>query len=445
MQTLTLQSDAEQPPSYPIDCAEADLAADSSQRGAQVRWLLDLLARPAGAAVSAEDAAHFVTAFLDKHPAGLAPLIEGWRAVGPYIVESYRAVAHKAWLGVRDRTGEYSEFAFTLDSTGLIRIVAKLPEAAVPVVRSWHDLDRVLDLPGVQYSVLAAEVVDGELQILHARNADRPMPAGSLCKLYIMHALAGAVRAGTLRWNDELTLTADLRSLPTGDLQDQPDGTRIMVCDAAHKLMALSDNTAADLLLNALGRSTVERAAADLKHHNPALLTPFPSSRELFQLGWGFPELGEAWATSDEDGRRALLAGVDAAALTVRTQDMATPVHHLGLDWFLSAFDVAAALIGLWHDAELDPTGTIQRVVTANPGLPLNSGSWPLVLFKGGSNPGVLTFCWLVESRHGRRYVLVEQQSSEDPALLRDVRAPLRGAEQAIESLLMSEADGAVG
>jgi beta-lactamase class A/ferredoxin len=414
----------------------AELVADDSRLGEQVRWLLELLDRPAGAGLSAEDSAHFVPAFLDKQPTGLAPLIEGWRARGPYVVESYRPVAHKAWVGVRDAAGERSELTFTLDSTGLIRIVAKLPAATLPVVRSWPDLDRVLDLPGVRFSVLAAEVVDGGLRILHARNAERPMPAGSMFKFYIMHAVARAIRAGSLCWDDELTLTSRLRSLPTGDLQDRPDGSRIRIRDATHKMMAFSDNTAADLLLHALGRSAVEQAVLDLGHRDPALLRPFPSSRELFQLGWGDPALRAAWAGAAEAERRALLARVAGAELTVRTQDMADPVHQLGLDWFVSAQDVASALIGLCHDAELDETGVIRTALTTNRGIPLDTGSWPAVVFKGGSNPGVLAFCWLVEGVDGRRFVLVEQQLSPDPLLVRDTRPLLAAAEQVIGSLL---------
>jgi hypothetical protein len=72
----------------------------------------------------------------------------------------------------------------------------------------------------------------------------------------------------------------------------------------------------------------------------------------------------------------------------------------------------------------------------------LDHRSWPWICFKGGSNPGVLAFCWLAEHANGRRFVLVEQQNSLDPLLVRDTRPLLGGAGQAIGSLLVPDGGG---
>ena len=56
-------------------------------------------------------------------------------------------------------------------------------------------------------------------------------------------------------WNQDLTVTAQLKSLPSGQLQDDPDGTQISVLDTAAKMISISDNTAANMLINLAGRS----------------------------------------------------------------------------------------------------------------------------------------------------------------------------------------------
>jgi beta-lactamase class A len=43
-------------------------------------------------------------------------------------------------------------------------------------------------------------------------------PLGSAFKLYILDALGNAVASGTVRSNQPLTLTAQLKSLPSGEL-----------------------------------------------------------------------------------------------------------------------------------------------------------------------------------------------------------------------------------
>jgi len=60
--------------------------------------------------------------------------------------------------------------------------------------------------------------------------------------------------------NQSLTITAQLKSLPSGELQTKPDGTQISVQDVATKMISISDNTAADMLISLVGRPAVEAA-----------------------------------------------------------------------------------------------------------------------------------------------------------------------------------------
>ena len=44
-------------------------------------------------------------------------------------------------------------------------------------------------------------------------------------KLYILSAVANQIDAGDLKWDQQLTITEQIKSLPTGALQNKPDGT----------------------------------------------------------------------------------------------------------------------------------------------------------------------------------------------------------------------------
>jgi len=60
-----------------------------------------------------------------------------------------------------------------------------------------------------------------------------PQPTGSTIKLYVLGAVATAVENGTLSWDQKLTVTDDLKSMPGGTMQDLPSGTEVTVRETA--------------------------------------------------------------------------------------------------------------------------------------------------------------------------------------------------------------------
>ncbi|MFD9504716.1 serine hydrolase [Streptomyces sp. NPDC060035] len=416
--------------------AQAALDGDGTPLGRRTRWAVELLTTLE--APRDEDlVGNFVPVFLTRHPQGFAATLEQWRDLGPFTVSDYQPVAHKSWVTLEGPAGVRSTLSLTLDSTGLIRVLHLGPEVVTPPVRAWGDLVRALEQPGVTWSALVTRVAGGVAETLYAKDADRPMPNGSSYKLYLMRALAEAVAAGTVRWDDEVAITPALRSLPTGDMQELPDGSRVSVRETAYKMIAMSDNTAADLIQDLLGREAVERAVANAGHSDPSLLRPFLTSHELFEIGWGAPELRAEWVGSGEAGRRHLLERI-AGPMTVRGSDLGPVVHQLGLDWHMSAWDVARVLGALVKDGIRDASGGVDAILTAYPGIPIDSARWPRAVFKGGSCPGVMMFCWLLEDADGIRYTLVLQQCADDQKLIGDGQF-LRGlGGRVIESGLLS-------
>ncbi len=111
---------------------------------------------------------------------------------------------------------------------------------------------------------------------VHGVAADQPRSLGSLFKLYVLGAVAQEVKLGRLAWDDELTITDERKSLPSGELQDRPDGSKVAVKDAAKLMISISDNTATDLLIDRVGKPVVEGVIRSWSSHadrNIPLLT----------------------------------------------------------------------------------------------------------------------------------------------------------------------------
>ena len=251
---------------------------------------------------------------------------------------------------------------------------------------------------------------------------DETKPLGSVFKLYVLGAVADAVAAGTLSWDDNLIISDDTRSLPSGELQDLPSGTLVSVRDAATKMIEISDNTATDLLIDRVGREAVEAQLAVMGHHEPALNTPFVKTREFFQIGWGaaFGDARAAWADSSVDERRAVLDSLPGGVLELSSFDLSTSAWQQGVDWFANPADLVAAHLALQTKAATPAGEPVRGILSANPGLQFDSEEFPYVAFKGGSAPGVLAGSWLLERADGERFVITMQSSSLDPADVTD-------------------------
>jgi hypothetical protein len=145
--------------------------------------------------------------------------------------------------------------AMSVDANGLIdglRVSAEPPLPSAPT--SWAGLDaQVRSLaPDVSFeaSMISAPnsgsstststtsapspVAPGALGTCRAVNAIAPAtarPLGSMFKLYVLATVANDVRSGRLSWDQEVALTSNLRSLPSGLTQIEPAGTRFTVSE----------------------------------------------------------------------------------------------------------------------------------------------------------------------------------------------------------------------
>lgn len=94
--------------------------------------------------------------------------------------------------------------------------------------------------------------------------ADEPMEVGSCFKAFVAAECCRRVERGLLRWDEPVTLTPELRVPSSAAFGDLPDGTTVAAREAADAMIAVSDNTATDLLLRRLGTDTVRSLVAEI-------------------------------------------------------------------------------------------------------------------------------------------------------------------------------------
>lgn len=142
-------------------------------------------------------------------------------------------------------------------------------------------------LPG-SVSFEMAKLGDGAPERLFAHQPDRPLAIGSAFKLFVLAELSRQVQSGIHRWSDVVTL--DRQSLPSGLLQDWPQGAPLTLHSLAALMISISDNSAADTLIYRLGRERIEALLPVLGVAAVERNRPFLSTYEAFALKFGADE-----------------------------------------------------------------------------------------------------------------------------------------------------------
>jgi len=241
----------------------------------------------------------------------------------------------------------------------------------------------------------------------------QPMPIGSAFKLWVLAEASRQVNAGTRKWSDVITLGA--RSLPSGISQRWPAGAPVTLHTLATLMVSISDNTATDALLHALGRDKVDAMVAQTGVADPAATLPVLTTMELFQLKTpANADLAARWKAAGPDGRRKLLADNQDRLAATRIDPSMFGDKPLALDveWFASPRDEAFVLN--W----LRTSGGDQAlaILAVNPGTP-SAALFDYAGFKGGSEPGVIFTNWLVKTKKGNWYAVTGGWTRQDAAV----------------------------
>ena len=226
---------------------------------------------------------------------------------------------------------------------------------------------------------------------------------GSTFKLYVLAAISRAVDEGRLSWDTVVPLSS--KSFPSGISQDWPDDAPVTLHTLATLMISISDNTATDTLIDAVGREAIEAELRASGHGAPEKTLPFLKTLELFALK--VLGSGENYSTADEARRRAILGELDLTDLSeepfreVFTGN--TPVLVDTVEWFASMEDQRALMRVLAADTD----DTARQIMAVNTGLTDKKiANWNYVGFKGGSEPGVRNLSWLLQDETGRWHML---------------------------------------
>lgn len=287
-----------------------------------------------------------------------------------------------------------------------------------------------------RFSFQVAEVTGGTCSPIYGVNPDESLAIASTFKLWVLLDLADQIASGERSWNDRLVLSEELKSLPSGTLQAENPGLELGLRTYAAKMIALSDNTATDHLIDLLGREEVEVRFAATGHSSPEQNMPLLLTRELFYLKYAAS--GDAlneYIAADAEGRRAILESLAIDLDLVDPNQLAIPKALDSVEWFASASDLCGVLADLYEAGQDD--GTVREILAASSGVELDRETWPFVGYKGGSEAGVASGAWLLERADGRVFtisvVLNNPDAGIDPQPLASLASAVAGLLASVE------------
>jgi len=321
----------------------------------------------------------------------------------PYTLTGIDIGAGSARLHLTNSFGAQQDIELrTNDQTMVSRLVVDTHE---PVIKSWADIDSALNRTGARYSWQVSRVDEGVCAKVAGTNTAESLPLASIFKLYVLYAVEQAVLAGKLGWDDTLTITSEAKKLGSSGFDTLPPGSLITVRQAAGKMIATSDNMATDLLIGRLGTDAVGAALISAGHHDPASMTPFPTMREIFSVGWGNPDVREQWKSAGPADRATLLDETNSRPYEPDPERTHSPGSAYGAEWYGSAEDICRVHARLQHDA-VGPAAPVRDIMSEVAGIDLDRAEWPYIGAKAGNLPGDLTFSWYAVDRPGQAWVV---------------------------------------
>lgn len=301
-----------------------------------------------------------------------------------------------------------ASFSVALDgATGLVSGLL-YEGASDPSIQigSWRDVEKALsgfDKTGALSTALVTE--RGALQFGY-RHQD-VFATGSTFKLYLLGALEQSIARGEHRWDEILPLKEEWKSLPSGVMHTWTAGQKVTLYEYAEKMISLSDNTAADHLLYFLGRDSVEGLLPTMGNVHEGFYFPFLSTSELFKLKWAIrPAETQAYLRADLPSRRRILqtlTQIPRARIGSNGVPLSEPTLNDKIEWFGTTVENCKAM--LWLAAREKPQ--IRAILSKNVPVLGVVGSaeshWAYAGYKGGSEPGVLSMTYVLESKRANR------------------------------------------
>jgi beta-lactamase class A len=259
--------------------------------------------------------------------------------------------------------------------------------------------------------IIGLERVSGELQALsgtsglliiangektYSLNSQLPLMVGSAFKIAVLATLQEQIDSAKRSWADIVELRSARKSLPSGLLQDWPEGSPLTLHTLATLMISISDNTATDILIDLIGRDALEGIAP----HN----RPFLSTREYFVLRDPTNlELADRYRLGSEADRHAVLEAIQAVPTPAAGTVEDAPVVA-NANWYFTLHELCTLMDRVQHI----------QAMSINPGL-ASPEDWERVAFKGGSGPGVLSLVTSLVAKDGTSYCVAAALNGNVP------------------------------
>jgi len=213
---------------------------------------------------------------------------------------------------------------------------------------------------------------NGKAELL-SHNPDLPLAIELSSSLFLLKLLSQRVNKTKLNWNSSLKLNSKLKSIPGGRLYDWPSRAPVTVQTLATMLMAYSDETAFDHVLNLIGRKNLEKVSPKNK--------PFLKTLDYHKLR-GDKIL--AFSKKKIKEKREILKTLEKKSI----EELSTVSTSFEID-SIGWFGTTRELCKIIHSIRNEPYASV------NPGL-AQRGGWESAAFKMGRAPGIIQYTQLV-------------------------------------------------
>lgn len=249
-----------------------------------------------------------------------------------------------------------------------------------PKILSDNVNDIIEELKKLKGTVSLCIRKDGK--VVFAYNKDIPLGVGSSFKLYVLRTLLDQIKDGKHSRNEVVHLKKENFSLPSGFLQNWNDGDPVTVQTLANMMIAYSDNTATDHLIDLAGKENIEKISI----RN----APFFKTIELFKLKLAYDTLNmKEYCTKDLNGKREFLNQMKSIPNeSLDAKDFSTPILIDKLEWFFTTDELC----------QIIETMKGESTLAINAGI-ADKKEWFYAGYKGGSEPGVLNYTHLLQTK----------------------------------------------
>lgn len=258
----------------------------------------------------------------------------------------------------------------------------KTDDSFAEIVASFEKLPDRTSLCLLRHNIVASAGIETVAEL----NADQALAIGSTFKLYLLKAVEDDIATGKRQWTDLIELKEEWKSFPSGILQDWHAGSRHTLETLAGLMISISDNTATDHIFNTLG-------AENVRKYLPESCKDVFNTSQMIKLKFYFPEQAAAFVKADAPGKAAILQKMDAIipgsiASYSAVYSWSQPLMIDDIEWFVSTSKLCETIYSLKDS----------RIIRINPATGLvNKNDWHIAGFKGGSEPGVLNYTWVLQ------------------------------------------------